>query len=191
MGENENELLHIHDAGARTAQPTTPMTDEERTKRRANAAHTSKTVKIVGHRQYVDPETGELEDFQVVSVEDRDFNFHKIWLKSILYTLDLIGNKKTKLAFWIVDNLDTQNRFIMTQRKISEATGMSTQTINRTIKALVKSDFLIQEQSGVYTVNPNVIFKGTRSNRLNVLFHYTKRKEEKTEKKTEAEKEAE
>ena len=60
---------------------------------------TTKKVKVIGREQWMNPYTREMEDFEVVSVEDRDFNFHKVWLESIINSMDLLGNQKTRLAF--------------------------------------------------------------------------------------------
>lgn len=133
---------------------------------------TRKKVKVVGTETYLNQATGELNEMQVVEIEERDANFHKIWLGHILNTMDLIGNQKTKLAFWILDHLNSENQLIMTQRKIAEQSGISYPTISRTIKALIDSNFLIQVQGGVYQVNPDVLFKGGKSARMNVLLKY-------------------
>ena len=47
---------------------------------------------------------------------------------------------------------------------------MSTKTVSTTIKALVESNFLNKINSGAYRVNPDVLFKGGKDNRLNVLY---------------------
>lgn len=133
---------------------------------------TTKKVKVVGHAEYTNNSTGEIEDFQVVRMEDRDFNFHKIWLEHIINSLDLIGNQKTRLAFWILDNLDRENKLTMTYRQIVEKSGISYQTVSMTMKALIESNFLQQINRGAYRVNPDTIFKGTRNGRLNVLYQY-------------------
>ena len=135
-------------------------------------ANTTKKVKVIGTRKYINRDRGEIEDFQVVNIEERDFNFHKIWLNHIINSLDLIGNQKTRLAFWIVDNLDKENKLTMTYRQISEKSGISYQTVSRTMKSLIESNFLQQINQGAYRINPNIIFKGTRSGRLNVLYQY-------------------
>lgn len=135
-------------------------------------ATTSKKVKVVGTQDYLDMTTGELIPMQVMSVEERDFNFTKIWLKNFISTLEMVGNKKTTVAFWIVDNLDRENRLIATTRKIAQETGTSIFTVSTTMKVLQEADFLRMLQSGVYIVNPNVIYKGTHQSRLNVLTQY-------------------
>ena len=135
-------------------------------------ANTTKKVKVIGTRKYINQDSGEIEDFQVVNIEERDFNFHKIWLNHIINSLDLIGNQKTRLAFWIVDNLDKENKLTMTYRQISEKSGISYQTVSRTMKSLIEGNFLHQINQGAYRINPNIIFKGTRYGRLNVLYQY-------------------
>ena len=67
---------------------------------------TRKKVKVIGTETYIKQDTGEIAEMQVVKIEERDANFHKLWLEHILHTMDLIGNQKTKLAFWLLDNLD-------------------------------------------------------------------------------------
>lgn len=135
-------------------------------------ATTRKKVKVIGHETYIKQETGELAEMQVVQIEERDANFHKLWLGHILQSIDLIGNQKTKLAFWILDNLNSENQLIMTQRKIAEKSGISYQTVSLTLKALTESNFLIKINSGAYRVNPDVLFKGGKNDRLNVLLQY-------------------
>lgn len=143
-----------------------------------NKKMTTKKVKVIGTQEYINKNTGELQEMQVVSVEDRDFNFHKLWLSHIINSLDLIGNQKTKLAFWIIEHLNRENQLIMTYRQISEKSGISLQTVTRTISALIDSDFLIRINQGAYQVNPDVIFKGTHNGRLNVLYQYRATKAE-------------
>lgn len=137
---------------------------------------TRKRVKIIGTENYINKKTGEIEEMQVISIEERDANFYKLWLGHILNSIDIIGNQKTRLAFWILDNLDSENQLIMTQRQIAEKTRMSTKTINLTIKALIDSNFLIKINIGAYRINPDILFKGGKSDRMNVLMKYRNEK---------------
>lgn len=134
--------------------------------------NTRRKVKVVGKENYLNPETGELLEMNVVQIEERDANFHKLWLEHILQSIDLIGNQKTKLAFWLLDNLDKENKICMTFRQIADASGMSYQTVYRTMNALIESDFLVRINQGSYRVNPDVLFKGGKNDRLNVLIKY-------------------
>ena len=142
---------------------------------------TSKKIKFVGTEQFVNVSTGKIEEFQVIKVENRDFNFTKVWMKNFITTLGLIGNKKMKVCFWIVDNLDTENKLVYTQRQIAEKANVALDTVIKTMYVLQNSKFLKKQNSGCYIINPNILFKGTRNNRLNTLtvFQATNGKEEK------------
>lgn len=138
---------------------------------------TTKKQKFVGYKILVDPETGETYPMQMNVMEDRDFNFHKVWLQHLVNSLDSISNQKLRLAFWIIDHLDKENQLIMTQRAIADATNMSTKTVNTTLKALCEAPegspaFLQRINSGAYRVNPEVIFKGSHSNRMGICYEY-------------------
>lgn len=135
-------------------------------------AVTRKKVKVVGTETYIKQDTGELREMQVIDIEERDANFHKLWLGHILNSIDLIGNQKTRLAFWILDHLDSNNLLPMTQRQITDKSGISYQTVSRTLQALIDSNFLQRINQGAYRVNPDVLFKGGKNARMNVLLQY-------------------
>ena len=137
---------------------------------------TSKKQKFTGYKELVDPDTGERIPMQMNVIEDRDFNFTKVWMQNLVNSLDEISNQKLRLAFWIIDNLNKENQLIMTQRQISEKSGISLQTVSRTIKALCEGNppFLQKINSGAYRVNPDVMFKGSHNNRMGICFEYHK-----------------
>ena len=148
------------------------MKQNDRKKQDKRTTH--KKVKVVGSQQYINQQTGELQDMQVISIEDRDFNFTKIWMQNIINSIDLIGNQKTRLAFWIIDHLNRDNQLIMPLRVIAEKSGVSLDTVNKTMKALQQANFLRKQQAGVYVVNPDMLYKGTHNNRMRILLDYTK-----------------
>lgn len=133
---------------------------------------TSKKVKYIGKEQVYNIDTGEIQTMMVTNVEDRDFNFTKVWMRNFIATLDIVGNQKTKLCFWIIDNLDKNNVLIGTYRSIAARTGISLDTVRVTMGILLDVDFMRKQQNGVYIVNPDITFKGTRDARLNILTRY-------------------
>lgn len=135
-------------------------------------AQTTKKVKYIGTEQYINARTGELEEMQVTSIEDRDYNFSKVWMRNFIATLDIVGNQKTKLCFWIIEHVNKQNVLIGTMRSISKESGISLETVRRTMSILLDADFLRRVQNGVYIINPDIVFKGSRSGRMNVLNQY-------------------
>lgn len=137
---------------------------------------THRRQKIITTREMIDPITGEVTPVIYSKIEDRDFNFHKVWLEHFISALDEITNKKLKLAFWIIKNLDYENKLVMTQRAIAEKSGMSYKTVTDTMKALQNGNppFLQKINSGAYKVNPDILWKGKHSNRMGVIFEYDK-----------------
>lgn len=140
-----------------------------------NKKTTSKKQKITGVRYYIDPQNGETVPFLETSIEDRDFNFHKMWLNNLIMALDEITNKKMELAFWIIEHLDKENKLVMTQRAIAEKSGISFGTVCETMKLLQEGEvpFLQKINSGAYRVNPDVLYKGSHSNRMGIVFEYS------------------
>lgn len=133
---------------------------------------THKKIKVIGTKKYLDPLTGEIEDFQVSEFEERDFNFTKIWMRNFIASLEIVGNQKTRVAYWIIEHLSKDNLLTMTYRQISEATKISLDTVRITMKILVDSDFLRRVNQGCYVVNPNIVFKGSHNGRMNILQQY-------------------
>lgn len=135
---------------------------------------TTKKQKFVGFKEFIDAETGEVIPMQLNQVEDRDFNFTKVWLRTFIEGLDGIANKRMKLAFWIIDNLNKENQFIGTFKKMAEETGLSEYTVIMTMRELQKGNppFLKKLQSGVYQVNPDILYKGSHKSRMGIIYQF-------------------
>lgn len=127
---------------------------------------------IVGKETYLNQATGELVEMDVIESRGGDFNFNKIWFSHILQALDCLGSKKINVVTWFLENKDNKNRIIGTQRKIAESCNVSLQTVTKVIKILTEADVIRMEQQGVYMLSPNVVFKGSNQQRMNVLIKY-------------------
>lgn len=134
---------------------------------------TIKKIKNVGVESFINASTGELIDMNVTRLEDRDFNFTKVWLQSLLADLDIIGNKKFKVANYIFDHLDKENRFIGTQRQLAKQTGVSYPIVSDTMTRLMGVDLIRMQAQGVYIVNPDKLYKGTHNQRMSILKQYS------------------
>ncbi|MGV2469844.1 replication/maintenance protein RepL, partial [Bacillus subtilis] len=128
---------------------------------------TFKKTKVVGKQTYINQTTGEVVDMNVVETTFSDFNFEKIWLSHLLQALDCLGSKKIKVVSWLLEIKDSKNTVIATQRKIAIGCDVSLQTVVDVMKVLLTSDVIRMEQQGVYILNPEVIFKGDKSKRMN------------------------
>ena len=135
---------------------------------------TTKKQKFIGFKEFIDAETGEVIPMQLNQVEDRDFNFTKVWLRTFIEGLDGIANKRMKLAFWIIDNLNKENQFIGTFKKMADETGLSEYTVIMTMRELQKGNppFLKKLQSGVYQVNPDILYKGSHKSRMGIIYQF-------------------
>lgn len=135
-------------------------------------ASTKKLTRVVGTEQYVNKTTGEIEEFQVVEIEERDANFQKIWVAHILSAIDEISNAKMRLLFFLIkEAVKLDNIVPMTTDEISKKSGVSKATVVRTLQVLEKYN-IIKRKTGVVMLNPNVIFKGGYGKRMNVLMKY-------------------
>lgn len=133
---------------------------------------TKKTTRVVGSQEYLNTTTGQIEEFQVVEIEERDANFQKIWLGHILSAIDEISNAKMKLLFFLIkEAMKLDNIIPMTTDEISQQSGVSKATVVRTLQVLEKYD-IIKRKTGVVMLNPNVAFKGGYGKRMNVLVKY-------------------
>lgn len=135
---------------------------------------TTKKTKVVGTQTYINADTGEAEEMQVMTIEDRDFNFAKIWIGHIVSALEAIGNQKIKVITYLMENITTENFILETQRSIAKQCGVSLETVRQTMKALQEADIVRMKSHGVYMLNPNCMFKGKHKQRMNVLIKYQK-----------------
>ena len=136
-----------------------------------------KGMKIIGYEQRINPATGEIHDVQVISREDRDFNFNKIWLGHIVQALDLIGNQKIKVLNYLLENKNYENVVIGTLDQIAKKANVGRNSVHDTLKILRENNIIVKVSSAVYRLNPDIIFKGGIKNRMNVLIQYQKEKE--------------
>ena len=144
--------------------------DEKRKKKKIMT--TRKKIKFSGTQKYINQDTGEIVEMNVTEIEERDANFHKVWLGHVIQSLDLIGNKKIHILTFIMDNLNKENQFLYTYSMIEKETGISRRTIADTMTALQESDFLKKVKNGHYEVNPDQIFKGGKKSRMDILLRY-------------------
>lgn len=133
---------------------------------------TTRKGRVAGTQEYTNNTTGEVKEFNVISVEDCDANFQKIWLSHILMAIDEIGNAKMQiLAYLLKTRYPGNNTLIKTVREIAKETKTSVPTVVKTLQALEEHK-IISRKSGSIILNPDVIFKGGHKHRMNVLIEY-------------------
>ena len=147
--------------------------------------HRKKKTTVYGSETiYKADENGELKPISATIIdeewdEESDINWDKIWLGQVMEALEQVGNKKIKVANYILKNRDKNtNYLIQTQREIAETCGVSLQTVSSTLQALEKAN-LIVGKSGIYQVNPDKIAYDKHSKRMAILRIYRQNKESK------------
>lgn len=146
---------------------------------KANVKRQMMTAPVyVGTKNYVDPETGEILPAQIQFYDKKDVNFHKVWLRSMALAIDGITNRKIDVFLFVLDNLNSDNKLLMTQREISELTGASLSTVSETFRDLMhpKNDsvvpILVKERGGNYMINPNILYKGRAGKRMGLVAEF-------------------
>lgn len=132
------------------------------------------TGRIIGTKQYVDVETGEVIDaVNMVKTIDSDRGFHKVWLYDLMDIITEIGSKKIQVVEYLLQNLNSSNNSIsITIREIAMDLKISSKTVNETLLALIKANFIRRVRNGYYLVNPNVLIQGNPAKRQRVMLEY-------------------
>jgi len=147
----------------------------------ATTKQTKKSVKFASETIFRIDENGEYQPIPAQVIDEKwdesvDINFDKIWLSTVMEALEQVGNKKMKVASYILNNRDkATNYLIKTQREIAEECSVSLQTVSSTLKALESADMLVGK-SGVYQINPDKIAKGGHNKRMAILRIYRQNK---------------
>jgi DNA-binding transcriptional regulator YhcF (GntR family) len=133
---------------------------------------TSKKIRVIGTKQFINAETNEVEDFNVISQEEQDFNFDKFWITQIMFAIDEFGSQKMKLLLYLITNRERANNTVLkTVSEMAKETNINKNTIVTTLKILEKHK-IIRRKTGVIFISPEVIFKGGHNKRMNVLIQY-------------------
>lgn len=151
--------------------------DPQKAVKRKHGGSTSKKLKAISHRKMVDHETGEVFDVGHVVIEERDSNFEKIWLGHVCEAIEEIGSRKIDVLLYLFRTRDNRNKVVAKLGEIAKGAGVSYDTVQKTLKALEDSK-VIKRGYGYLTLNPDVIFKGGHSQRMNVLVTYKEMGEE-------------
>lgn len=128
--------------------------------------------KLSGTHGYINRETGELIDAEVVELKQGDADFQKIWVAQILAAAEELSSSRLKLVMYLVaESSKNQNMIDVTIRDLASLLSMSPTTVTKTLKTLEKKN-IITRRRGFIFVNPDIVYKGTHHKRMNILFRY-------------------
>ena len=141
-----------------------------------------KGKKIMGFKELVDPETGEIVMTGHFEHYDVDIGWEKVWLDNLLYAVGLISDKAMKVLLYFIENRDHLNRVVVTKEMVIRHTEVSRGTVYSVIARLLENDILKELELG-FQVNPNILFDSAKAKkkkirRFDVLMsYYSKDKE--------------
>jgi DNA-binding HxlR family transcriptional regulator len=120
----------------------------------------TETVKITDEWQLIHRETGEVRDLITFEDTSKRERWDKVYARSLADVLNLVGDEKTKIIAYLIRSMDHQNRIVASMRSISQATEISTTTVNKTLQILQKHNYLHKVQNGVWRFSPHVMMRG-------------------------------
>lgn len=132
----------------------------------------SGNVHYVGTKKLVDLSTGEEFEAQTIVKSVGDSDFKKVFISEILDRLEEFSSSKMKFVFWLLNNVDKQNRIIGTYAQLAEKAQISVSTIKRVIPALKRADVIREITPSVLMLNPDIVAAVTSNRRGNLLVQY-------------------
>ena len=129
----------------------------------------------IGTDEFISKTTGEVIPAAMYVDYCSDRDFHKLFLEEFLKTISELNNKRSQIAYWLLQHIDKENCIEMSQKEIAEQSGISQRTLERTMQILQSTDppFLIKRGLGSYRINPDLIWKGSHQHRMAVVTMFT------------------
>lgn len=124
----------------------------------------------------IDQITGEIIDEREIDEFERPVGrsdaFMITYLAEIVNLIDKLGNRKMQVVKYILANMEkSNNTLIITIRELSKKTGISQQTVTRTLKILDEAG-IIQRRTGAIMVNPRLMNNKKAQGEANMLVKF-------------------
>lgn len=120
----------------------------------------------------IDMKTGEVTPMDIVrNVPGR---WDKVYGKALAMMLNSSGEQRTLVIAALIAKRDKLNFIHSTISEIAKSAGVSTKTVNRTLKELEAKNFIHRIRNGKLMFSPNVIRTGENSVGLMVVSMWEK-----------------
>ena len=128
-------------------------------------------AKIGETKTFIDADTGEeVKAETVVKKVDRS-GFEITYIAYLCDLFEMLGNQKMKVLKYILENKTVDNLVIDTVRSISEKSGVSLQTVQRTLTILNEKG-VISRRNGVMVIHPKIAHKGNYHKEKNIMIKF-------------------
>ncbi len=146
-----------------------------------NSTDKKNNVLYTGTDTWINQRTGEIiEASQVVKKTERN-GFMITYLSAIINLIDSFGTKRMEVVKYILNNMDKSNNILLiTNRELAKKTGVSLDTVTKTLKSLRDSK-IIKTKTGIIMVNPKLIHKGDKNKESYLLMKFSELEYEKKE----------
>jgi len=126
-----------------------------------------------GKEIWVNQATGEVREVDTFEKPvGRSNGFMITYLAEIINLIETLGNKKMLVVKYILEHMSkTENTLIRTQREIADALGMSTKTVNETLKLLADAG-IIERRTGAIMVSPKLMNNWRSSKEASMMIKY-------------------
>lgn len=101
------------------------------------------------------------------------YMWRKFWVRNFMNKLNGLSGKSLMIVHLLIKNIDSKNQIKITQREIVEKTGLSVQTVNRTMLALRINGFFVKHE-GYLIIDPHSIASVTYSDRVFIKDEFEK-----------------
>lgn len=136
-------------------------------------------VNFEGTKKVMDIETGEILDIPVIEkypVHTLKKGWRRVYLENFMEVLSglFMQNRKIDLVEFILDNLDSENKFIMTYDEIQKNLEISRPIIAETFKYLTAVNFMRKKRGSCYIINPKFVCafgSDRKNNRIMIEFY--------------------
>jgi hypothetical protein len=86
--------------------------------------------------------------------------------------LSISNNMRLNIFCHLLCNLDFNNHFTGTARKVANAVNTTERTVQSTFKVMFAKDVMRKVQNGVYMINPTLLAKGDDNKRGRLILYY-------------------
>jgi hypothetical protein len=124
--------------------------------------------------QYVDPETGELFDQEIVthSYITKDTDTFILMYVTLIGMLGDLSNSAVKVLSYILVNYKVNTEFEIggaTRRKISSRFNIGLSSVANGLTELKKENILYSKERSLYVINPRYAYQGSTSDRKGAM----------------------
>lgn len=119
-----------------------------------------KLKKLVGYKNFIDEETGEIEQFRLESQAPSYSSFHVLFLKQFCQVLKSLDCVPALVLSFFLENMGADMVVVGSEVEIAKKLELSRASVRSAIRNLLDSGFLVKEKKAVFLINPMILVKG-------------------------------